>query len=161
MWLSAGVWLTIAGLVSANGFPQVPGTQAMGANNFETGFSSTFDLEEKPDIFSNEDWSSGEPNTAFIAEMAYHNPDGPLAGPDFNLPTSDDWLYQLDAGAPTDGCNAPMSTRTLSKRFQEQCPTEPEERKPLCETELYPLLLCCLGPKFSSFVIVNRCTSCG
>lgn len=152
--------MTIVGLASANGFPEDPGPPARGAKDFETGFSSTFDLGEKPEIFSNDDWGNGEPNTALFAEMAYPNSDSSLTGTDSNLPISDDWTYQLDAGASTDGCNAPMNQRIRSKRFQGQCPAETEEKETICATEFYPVVLCCLGPRFGAFVIVNRCTSC-
>ena len=160
MWLSAGSVLTIVGLVSANMFLEDPGVNEIGVNGFETGFNSNIDGQESPNMFSNENWSSVPSNTAFVAAETQQDPDALLAEADSPFPTPDDWAYQPDTIVLRGGCTAPTSSRTRSKRFQGACPAETEERKSICETDLYPTPLCCLGPEFGAAVIVNKCQNC-
>lgn len=158
MWPPAGVLLALVGLTSASVFLYDPSPSETDGKPYDTSFSNN--VGENPNIFSNVESSNGDPNTALPAEETYQNADALLAGTNSNLPISDDGAYQPDAVAPIGGCNAPTSSRTRSKRFDEQCPAETEEQKPVCEIELYPQALCCLGPHLSGYIIVNRCKPC-
>lgn len=160
MWTPTSVLFVIFGLSSASIFSQDLTTGETDIKNHEASLSSDVDGRENANLFSNSDWSNGEPNTASLAEWNDQNADSFLASTDSNLPISDDWAYQVDAGVPTSGCNAPTSSRMRLKRFDERCPAEAEEDKPICETALFSITLCCLGPQLGGLIIVNRCQPC-
>lgn len=132
------------------------------STNIITGVSNKWILRDEPSMIFNDDWSHEELDTALLAEWALPNPDASIAGPDSSLPISfDDWAYQLDGGELVGDCSTPTTSRTRSKRDEDTCPApEPEEDRRICETDLYPIALCCLGPVAFNFVIVHRCSPC-
>lgn len=132
------------------------------STNIITGVSNKWILRDEPSMIFNDDWSHEELDTALLAEWALPNPDASIAVPDSNLPISfDDWAYQLDGGELVSDCSTHTTSRTRSKRDEDTCPApEPEEDRRICETDLYPIALCCLGPVAFNFVIVHRCSLC-
>lgn len=161
MWPRAGFILAVFGLVSAGVFSEDPSPSEPDVNNHEASFSSNFDRRENSNLFTNSEWSNEAPNSASLNELDGQYADSLLPGTEANLAISDDWAYQLEADMPTSGCNVPARSRTRLKRFDAQCPAGNPEDKRICETALFPILLCCLGPSFAQYVVVNRCTPCG
>lgn len=161
MRLLAVGFLAISVIESANLFLDDPGRPGNDANDLEIGFTSRPDIAESPSIFTSEKWNVEATDPVLLAEWARQNPEALLAGAESNLPASDDGAYALDEGVPINGCNALTTSRTRSKRFNDECAApEPEEDRKICETDLYPHALCCLGPVFAALIIVNRCSPC-
>jgi hypothetical protein len=148
-------------IASANLFLDDPGGSGNDVNAFDIGLSSRPNLAESPSIFTSEKWNAEATDSVLLAEWARQNPEALLGGADSNLPISDNWAYQLDGGASINGCDALTTSRTRSKRLQDECPApEPEKEKKTCGTDLYPHAFCCLGPEFAALVLVNRCAPC-
>ena len=160
MWPPAGALLAIFGLALAGIFSDNSRTGETDVKTLGASFSRNINRRENPDLFSDLEWNNSELDTAALAESNGQNADFWLAGSNPDLLTSEDWAFQSDAGAPNSGCDAPANNRRRLKRFDERCPAVGEEKKPICETGLYSISLCCLGPKFGEFVIVNRCQPC-
>lgn len=160
MWPPASVILAIFGLVSTRTFSEVPKPSETNAKGHEASFSSNLDRRENQNLFTDSEWSNRESDTAPFSDWNEANADSLFAGTEFNLPDSDDWAYQMEGSATTSGCNAPTNSKPRLKRYNEQCPKETEEEKPICGTALFSIPACCLGPSFAEFIIVNRCAPC-
>lgn len=160
MWPPAGVILAILGLVSARISSDDPSPSETNIKGHEASFSSNLERRENPNLFTDSEWSNQEPYTAPISDWDGANTDSLFPGTESNLPISDDWTYQLGASATTSGCNTPINSRLRLKRFDAQCPSETQEEKPICETALFSIAVCCLGPAVAEYVVVSRCALC-
>lgn len=165
MWLTACGVLTVVAFARAISFLEDPSKREIGVNDFEAGFNSDLNREESPSTSFDESWINGPPDTALLAAGVQQSPDSLISGTDPTLPISNDRAYRLDTSPLNSGCAGSTSSRSRSKRFQEACPTDPadrgeEENNSICQIALYPIPVCCRGPQFGGYTIVNGCYFC-
>lgn len=161
MWPPRGVTWAIFGIASASIFSEGPSASETDAYSRGASVSSDSNRRENPNLFTDSEWSKGEPYANPPTDWNAQNADSVLPETESNFLLNDDWASQLQAGTPpTSGCSAPTKSRLRLKRYDAQCSNDGQEEKPICETALFSIPACCLGPSFAEYVIVNRCATC-